>query len=238
MVEEPQAASLPAEVVDLSAYRSGRQCSRPIPVTLSSCTILSAGTALALRHLATACGQTSIRRARPRTPNLSIASSIADFCSMLEVSTDGIPLSTDSGRGLLARRASDYRLQMVDITSCNDFADFLGQLMKAESLTRKDVERLLKVQRAMVSKYLTKGSEPGDDKLELICAAYPVYDIQQLRKLVKGIKEADQEHTVRTEYGARIGRMAESISDETLRFALMRLVLSLERDARKGTGTE
>jgi len=238
MGEEPQAASLLAEVVDLSAYRSGRHSSRLMPVTLSSCTILSAGTAFALRHLWTACGQTAIARANPRTPNSSIARSIADFCSMLQVSTDGIPLSTDSGRGLLTRRGGEYRLQMVDISSCADFADFLAKFMKAEGLTRKDLEKVLNVGKAMVSKYLTKGSEPGEDKLALICADYPRYDIQELRKLVKGIKEPEQQHTVRTEFGARIGRMAESIGDDTLRFALERLVSSLERDSRKGTGTK
>jgi len=127
---------------------------------------------------------------------------------------------------------------MVDISSCDDFADFLNKLMEAEGITRKQLESVLQVKKAMVSKYFVKGSEPKDDKLQLICAAYPSYDINELRKLVGGIKEPDQQHTVRTEFGARIGRMAESIPDQTLRFALEQLVSSLERDTRKGTGTK
>ena len=238
MSSDAQRALLKGRVVELSAYRSGRHSSRGMPVSISSCTILSAGTALALRHLLTACGQTPIFRAKPRKPNSLMARSIADFCSIAQVSTVGIPLSTDSVRGLRTTETNGYRLQMVDVSSCGSFSDFLRELMRAQQLTRKDLEQLLGVGKAMIEKYLNKNSVPGDDKLQLICDKYPEYGFQALHDLANNIKRTETEHTVRTEFGARIGRLAESIQDETLRFALFQLVSSLERDSKKGTGTK
>jgi transcriptional regulator with XRE-family HTH domain len=127
---------------------------------------------------------------------------------------------------------------MVDVSSCKDFADFLTQLMDVERLTRKDLEELLRVSKGMVSKYLNDGSSPDDAKLRMICDRYPSYDFKQLHDLANGIKRPEIEYTVRTEFGAKVGRIAEAIKDESVRFAILQLISSLERDTRKNTGTE
>lgn len=159
---------------------------------------------------------------------------------MLQVSTLGSIMSTDGSRHLPVRPQVDYRLHMVDIPKCRDFADFLKQFMKAEDLKSADIQKLFGVGRAMVSKY-THGSNPEDEKLQALCRKYPRYDLKQLRNLVNGIKEEERSYTVRTEYGAKIGRIAESVTDETVKFAILQLISALERDTRekeKGTGTQ
>ena len=241
MGSDAQRGADASRVVDLSRYRSGRHSSRGIPVTSSSCTTLSAGIESALRHLLTAWGQTSMARANPRNPNSLIARSIGDFCSMVQVSTAGSALSTDGSRALRAVGGFDYRLHMVDINKCEDFADFLEKFMKAEGLKRSDIEEIFGVGRAMVAKYLTKGSKPDDDKIQELCRRYPRYDLKQLRNLRAGFKEEERTYTVRTEFGARIGRIAESVTDEGLKLAILALVSAVERDNReatKGTGTK
>ena len=160
---------------------------------------------------------------------------------MIEVSTGGVVLSTSGSRSLPGGRHLEYRLHMVDIPKCRDFADFLRQFMLAEDLKRAEIESLFGVGRAMVSKYLTQGSDPGDEKLQALCRRYPAYDLKQLRNLVNGIKEDEKVYTVRTEFGAKIGRIAESVSDEALKFAMLQLISALERETRepgKGTGTK